>query len=125
MLDAHLKRILLSEIGLPSVVVAEALRGRSEFALKAEPAQLPLAHEALLQTLADLSKFHILVLDRQMAQTMAQMQKKHGSRKRYADMMIAAMALAGNHVVVTRNQKHFADLLPTHQLANWIDAPPR
>ena len=47
------------------------------------------------------------------------------SKKRYADMMIAAMALAGNHIVVTRNTKHFADLLPPDQLANWIDEPPQ
>jgi len=51
--------------------------------------------------------------------------KKFKSKKRYADMMIAAMALAGNHVVVTRNTKHFTDLLPPGQLANWIDTPPR
>lgn len=40
-------------------------------------------------------------------------------------MMIAAMALAGHHVVITRNIKHFTDLLPPAQLANWIDEPPR
>ncbi len=56
---------------------------------------------------------------------LAQMQKKHGSRKRYADMMIAAMALTENHVVVTRNLKHFADLLPPQLLANWVDDLPR
>ncbi len=41
--------------------------------------------------------------------------------KRYADMMIAALVLAGGHVLVTRNQKHFADLLPPAQLQNWLD----
>jgi hypothetical protein len=40
-------------------------------------------------------------------------------------MMIAAMALAGNHIVVTRNTRHFTGLLPPHQFANWIDEPPR
>jgi predicted nucleic acid-binding protein len=38
-------------------------------------------------------------------------------------MMIAAMALAGGHIVVTRNKQHFADLLPANQIANWIDDP--
>lgn len=38
--------------------------------------------------------------------------------------MIAALALAGQHIVVTRNQTHFADLLPTTQLSNWIDTLP-
>jgi hypothetical protein len=32
--------------------------------------------------------------------------------------------IAGNHIVVTRNQKDFVDLLPKHQLQNWIDDPP-
>ena len=87
---------LWTEIALPSVVVAEVLRGRCEFVLKATPAQAP----------------------------SAQLQGKIKTRKRYADVMIAAMALAGNHIVVTRNQTHFADLLPLRQLANWIDNPP-
>lgn len=39
--------------------------------------------------------------------------------------MIAAMALAGDHVIVTRNTKHFKEVLPPNQLANWIDEPPR
>jgi predicted nucleic acid-binding protein len=43
---------------------------------------------------------------------------------RYADMMIAAMVLAGNHIVVTRNIKHFEPLLPKNQIANWIDDKP-
>ncbi len=38
--------------------------------------------------------------------------------------MIAAMAKAGNHIVVTRNQKHFLQLLPNHQLMDWIDEEP-
>ncbi len=38
--------------------------------------------------------------------------------------MIVAIAIAGNHIVVTRNQKDFVDLLPKHQLQNWIDDPP-
>ncbi len=38
------------------------------------------------------------------------------SKKRYTDVMIAAMALAGKHIVVTRNLKHFEDLLPPRQL---------
>ncbi len=60
----------------------------------------------------------------QRAAVMSLLLKQHSSRKRYADLMIAAIAIAGYHVVVTRNQKHFADLLPKHQLQNWIDGPP-
>jgi hypothetical protein len=39
--------------------------------------------------------------------------------------MIAAMVLAGNHVVVTRNVKHFSEVLPPHQVENRIDCPPQ
>jgi len=53
---------------------------------------------------------------------------RHGEgrprRKRYADLMIAAMVVAGQHILVTRNHADFIDVLPTAQLANWIDDPP-
>jgi len=39
-------------------------------------------------------------------------------------MMRAAMAKAGNHIVVTRNIKHFEPLLPKNQIVNWIDEKP-
>ena len=55
---------------------------------------------------------------------MSILMKQHSSHKRYADLMIAAIAIVGNHIVVTRNQKDFVDLLPKHQLQNWIDDPP-
>ena len=123
-LDAHLQRVSLTDIALPSIVVAEVLCGRCEYALKAELAQLPLAHALLLETWRTLEKFQVIVFDEQMAASMAQLQKQHRSPKRYPDMMIAAMALVSKHVVVTRNQQHFADLLPPQQLQNWIDDPP-
>ncbi len=122
---ANLQRVDLTEVAVPTVVVAEAMRGRSEFALKAPPDKVVHAHSLLVETWQILHKFQMLPLNQQSASMPAQMQKKHGSRKRYADMMIAAMGLTGKHIVVTRNLKHFADLLPAHQLANWIDDPPR
>lgn len=48
-LRLHLERIPWSEISLPSVVVAEVLRGRCEFALKASPSEAPRAHALLLK----------------------------------------------------------------------------
>jgi hypothetical protein len=38
--------------------------------------------------------------------------------------MIAAMVIAGQHILVTRNRTDFIDGLPTAQWANWIDDPP-
>lgn len=124
MVDRYLQRVPDSEIALPSIVVAEALRGRCEFVLKAAPDQAPFANELLLQTLAVLQSFQILVFDQVSAEVMKRLRKQHQSHKRHPDLMIAAMAIAGSHTVVTRNQKDFAHLLPKQQLQNWIDDPP-
>jgi predicted nucleic acid-binding protein len=122
-LQTYLLHIPWTEIALPSVVVAEVLRGRCDFALKASPAEAPLAHQRLLETQQMLFRFHIMVFDERCAQVLERLRRRHRSRKRYADMMIAAMAEAGHHIVVTRNQADFVDLLPKAQLANWIDDP--
>lgn len=123
-LQAWLQRIPRNQIALPSVTVAEVLRGRCEFALKATPAQFEFAHVQLLKELRVLRRFRIVFPDPASAAVLATLLKQHASRKRYADVMIAALASAGNHIVVTRNQKDFGDLLPKQQLQNWIDDPP-
>ncbi|MGH9849232.1 MAG: type II toxin-antitoxin system VapC family toxin [Blastocatellia bacterium] len=66
----------------------------------------------------------IVTVNQASATVFAQLLKKHRTHKRYPDIMIAAITLAGGHIVVTRNQKHFVDLLPANQLQNWIDDPP-
>jgi hypothetical protein len=38
--------------------------------------------------------------------------------------MIAAIVVAGQHILATRNQADFRDVLPQAQLANWLDEPP-
>lgn len=121
---SHLRHIPQKLIALPSGVVAEALRGRCDAALKATPERAAVAHQELLATLALLQTFIILPLDETSALVFAQMLKQHQSRKRYADLMIAALAKAGQHILVTRNTKDFADLLPALQLQNWIDDVP-
>jgi len=120
----HLGRVPPSQIALPSVTVAEVLRGRCERALKAEPEYLPFAHTLLAETLDILNKFRILQFDEKCCQILKELKRRHKSHKRYADMMIAATALAGNHTVVTRNEKHFKTLLPKVRIANWIDEEP-
>ena len=123
-LRAHLQRTAWTQLALPSVVVAEVLRGRSEFALKADAAQLPLAHQLLRDTQELLNAFQVVVFDASCAAVLVQLQARHRAHKRHADLLIAATAMAGNHTVVTRNVRHFADLLPAQQIANWIDDPP-
>jgi len=123
-LHLHLQRISWADIALPSVVVAEVLRGRCDFALKASPEQAPLAHQKLLQIQKLLSQFNIVVFDEACAKALIELRQQHKTHKCYADMMIAAMALAGNHIVVTRNVKDFSPLLPKNKIANWIDEKP-
>jgi predicted nucleic acid-binding protein len=43
------------------------------------------------------------------------------TKKRYADVMLAAMARADGLTIVTRNVQDFKDLLPTQKIQNWID----
>jgi predicted nucleic acid-binding protein len=124
-LRAHLLRVPWAEIALPSVVVAEVLRGRCEFALKASPADAPLAHQRLLETQQMLTQFRVVPLDESCTPILARLRQQHKRRKRYADLMIAAIAETGGHIVVTRNQDDFVDLLSQSQLVNWIDNPPR
>ena len=123
-LQLYLRRISWSEIALPSVVIAEVLRGRSAYALKALPFQVPAAHKLLQETRHILSRFNVVVFDETCVDAMQGLQNQHKTHKRYADIMIAAIAIAGKHVVVTRNQKHFTPLLPKTYLMNWIDEKP-
>ena len=53
---------------------------------------------------------------------MVEIQQRSKTKKRYADVLIAATAIAKQMIVVTRNEKDFVDLLPAKQIVNWIDA---
>lgn len=123
-LQLHLLHVPWSDIALPSVVVAEVLRGRCDFALKASPAEAPLAHQRLVETMQMLSHFHTIVFDQSCAEALERLRRQHRRHKRYADLMIAAMATAGRHIVVTRNQADFVDVLLPAQLVNWLDDLP-
>jgi predicted nucleic acid-binding protein len=70
------------------------------------------------------AQFHIVVFDVAGATVMERLRQQHRWRKRYADLMIAAMVHAGQHILVTRNRADFVEMLPAAQLANWIDHPP-
>jgi len=120
-LHLHLDRVSRGEIALPSIVVAEILGGRCDFARKASPEEAPLAHRQLFETQKFLAKFEVVIFDERCAEVFKQLKQQHKTHKRHADMMIAAMAKAGNHIVVTRNLKDFKLFLPSQQLENWID----
>jgi len=124
-LALHVQRVKWEEIALPSPAAAEFLRGRAEFAVKATPEQAVQAHRLLKQSQELIAQFDVLLFRDEDVEVFKKVLKKFQSKKRYVDLMIAAMALAGNHVVVTRNVKHFSDVLPPRQIENWIDYPPQ
>jgi len=97
------------------------MRGRYDALLKAEPQNLLREQERLIGTQAVLSAFSILYLDQPSVDKLIGLRQKHSTRKRYADVIIAAMALAGGHIVITRNVTDFSDLLPAIRIQNWID----
>ena len=120
----HVAQVPWDEIALPSVVVAEMLRGRCDSQLKATPEQALLASQRLIATYDLLRQFKMQPFNEKAVKELTNLKRLKKSKRRYADMMIAAMAIAGRHIVVTRNTRHFKDLLPARQLVNWIDHAP-
>jgi predicted nucleic acid-binding protein len=120
-LHDNLSRVPKHEILIPLVVYAEQLRGRIEGLLKAEPHKLLLAQQRLKATQDILSEFAILDIDEAAIAVAGQLKQQIRTRKRYADMIIAAQTIAGHHILITRNTSDFHDLLPAAMLQNWID----
>jgi predicted nucleic acid-binding protein len=73
------------------------------------------------QTQNLLARFQILYFDEQSLAAVARLKAQVKTRKRYADVLIAAQTITGRHVLVTRNTEDFADLLAPGQLQNWVD----
>jgi len=127
-LSQHLARVSWDRIFLPSVVVAESWRGRlrqADAVPRAKPEQAIFPHKLLSETHNLLRQFRVIPFNEEAAEELSQLQKKVKHRKkRHADMMIAAMTLSNHFVLVTRNERDFADLLTRQQMENWIDNPP-
>jgi len=122
----YITRVGWKKIALPSVVVSEVLRGRIEFALKADiGARLAQANRLLMETYEMLQSFNVLVFDEASGREFDNLRRRYKKHKRRADMLLASMVLAGKHILVTRNVEHFRELLPQSQIENWIDIPPR
>lgn len=121
MLLENLRRVSRDEVLIPIIVYAEQMRGRIDGLLKAEPQKLLFAQQQLLATQGMLARFDILHLDVRAITLAEQLKQQIKTRKRYADFLLAAQALAGQHSLVTRNTKDFQDLVPHQQLQNWID----
>ena len=117
----NLKKVNRQYVLLPVIVVAEQFRGRMDALVKAEPAYLFRAQQHFQRTQQVLSKFQILYLDENSLELVTQLTNRFKTRKRYADVLIAAQALASHNVLVTRNITDFRDFLPPQKLQNWID----
>ncbi len=125
----HIDRVSWDRIHLPSVVVAESWRGRLrqiDGVPKEKPEQALFPDKKLIETHELLRQFKVAPFDKEAANRLLQLQqdarrRKKGFKKRHADMMIAAMTLSYDYILVTRNERDFADLLPIHQVENWID----
>ena len=120
-LRQNLLKVPRHHVLLPVIVAAEQLRGRSDAILKAEPIHLARTQELFRQTQDLLNRFQILYFDEQALATVTRLKSQTKTRKRYADMLIAAQVIAGRHILITRNTEDFRDLLPLAQLQNWVD----
>jgi predicted nucleic acid-binding protein len=120
-LTRNLARIPAEYIGIPFVVVIEQLRGRFDAYLKAEPENLLREQERLLAAQQFLSIYQTIYVNERAIAELTTLRSRVNTRKRYADVVIAAMALAGDDIIVTRNVDDFRDLLPADRIQNWID----
>ncbi|MEM7535502.1 MAG: type II toxin-antitoxin system VapC family toxin [Chloroflexota bacterium] len=116
-----MQKISHEDVMLPVVVAAEQIRGRSDAISKAEPSRLAQLQELFRITLALLDEFPILYFGEKALAVAEQLKSQKKTRKRHADVLIAAQVIAGNHILVTRNIKDFRDLVPARQLQNWVD----
>ncbi len=117
----NIAKFSLAETAIPFIVIAEQMRGRYDGILKAKPEEILAAQNWLIETERMLSRFKVAYLDEEAVEKMRQLLNRVRTKKRYADVIIAAIALAQGCVVVTRNTDDFKDLVPSHQLQNWVD----
>ncbi len=117
----NLDKRLPEEIGLPFIALVEHLRGRFDALLKAEPKNILREQERLRDAQNLLSDFEVVYLNEKAVAEFTNLRRRVSTRKRYTDVVIAAMTLADDHIVVTRNVNDFSDLLPAARIQNWID----
>ena len=121
MLLRNMSQVDKSQIALPFIVKAEQMRGRYDAITKAEPQRLLQEQERLVEAETLLRTFEIAYLTEAAIAVLTTLLQNVRTRKRYADVIIAAIAIAHHDVVVTRNVEDFKDLLPAAQIQNWID----
>jgi predicted nucleic acid-binding protein len=112
-------------IGLPVVVAAEMLEGRLRYLREAHrrtPRQLVASFQRLEDTLRLLAAFAIVPFNDAALQVYERRSLFAGTMSR-EDRLIAAIALASAHRLVTRNVGHFSSV-PGLVVENWVDEAP-
>lgn len=117
----NIAKFSLSETAIPFIVIAEQMRGRYDGILKVKPEEILAAQNRLIETERMLSRFKVAYLDEKAVERMHEFLSRVKTKKRYADVIIAAIAMAQGCIVVTRNTEDFKDLVPPHRLQNWVD----
>lgn len=117
----NFSRVDKAKIALPFIVKAEQMRGRYDAITKAEPQRLLQEQGRLVEAEILVGTFEIAYLTESAIIALTTLLQRVQMRKRYADAIIAAIAIAHHDIVVTRNIEDFKDLLPASQLQNWVD----
>lgn len=111
-------------VGLPSIVIVEALRGRLLYldqAYRREPRHIVAALTVFDETHRLTTTFPSIPFDGVALSFHVQKRLFPGTMSRH-DRLIAAIALAGDHILVTRNVADFRHV-PGLRIENCIDAP--
>lgn len=117
----NLARVPKTAVALPIIVVVEQMRGRYEALLKAESFNLLREQQRLRATEMLLQEFAVCYVNELAVNELQVLQQRVKTKKRYADIVIAAMARATGFTVVTRNLQDSKDLLPALKIQNWVD----
>jgi tRNA(fMet)-specific endonuclease VapC len=109
-------------IAITIVTRIEVLRGRFDYLLKAATTEQFLkAQRLLVYSEGRLDESPMLFLDQAALKQFAILQGTKGARNiGRSDLLIAAIALAHDAALATRNAKHFSKV-PMLRLANWKD----
>jgi len=121
---AHAQRVGWEHLALPVPVCAEVLEGRLKYlhgAFQRGPTHYPPAFTRLEATLQLVTQFPIVSFD-DAALTILQQRSLFLQPIGRTDRLMASIALAGGHVLVTRNVAHFR-FISNLRFENWIDDP--
>jgi len=120
--QAHRDRFDPAEVATTTITRIEILQGRFAFILKAaDGEQLQRAFEWLRRSEKLLEQIAVLPIDAAAAAEFDKLlQNKKLKKIRRGDLLIAAMTLARDATLVTRNVKHFRQV-PGLKVENWLD----